>query len=244
MTMIHANWPVAANIEAFTTTRLEGYSISPYQSNNLAFHVGDDDNTVYKNRLMLQTYLSMNAKIEWLDQTHSTDVIRIETDSHRRADAMITKTPNTFLAILTADCLPIMLAHNKGLEVANIHAGWRGLLNGIIQNTVLKLSYPACEYSAYIGPAICHRCFEVGEEVKVAFMETLTDMTTPWCNSKDEKWLLNLSQIAEYMLHSMGLKKVIQSNLCTYENDDRFFSYRLEGQTGRIASVIGIQPLT
>lgn len=246
MPLIPIIWPAPSNIIAFTTTRADGYSSPPFDANNLAYHVGDDKNCVYKNRLQLAQYLPKNAAIHWLEQTHSTDCIIVDNTENRNADAMITRNPNHFLAILTADCLPIILTHKDGLEIANIHAGWKGLVGGIIQNTLSKLSFPPEEYYAYLGPCICEKCYEVGHEIPEQLINCQPDFSsiTHWYTKKtdtlENKYLLNLRSIARTILEKHKIQNVTTSTLCTFEEEQRLFSYRRENKTGRIATIIGI----
>lgn len=232
-----ANWPAPKNINALTTTRLNGYSQAPYDSNNLALHVGDNPEKVLKNRQQMLEMLCLPKEPVWLNQTHSTICVIAESESNRDADAAITRSKALPLAILTADCLPITLCSVEGDEIAAIHAGWRGLFNGIVENTLCKMHSEPRQLMAWIGPAICQRCYEVGEEVFNAFTSKYPQSKAAFV-PKDNKWLANLPMIAEIVLNSQGVHAVYQSNFCTYELNDELYSYRRQAQTGRIATLI------
>ena len=166
---LSANWKAPTNIQAFTTTREGGESKTPYTSNNLGTHVGDNLDDVEHNRNKLITRFELPSTPFWLNQTHSTHCVLAEADGSRDADAAITRTPNRVLAIMTADCLPILLCNKAGNEVAAIHAGWQGLLNGVVENTLAQMESTTNELIAWIGPSICQACYEVGQEVYEQF---------------------------------------------------------------------------
>ena len=232
-----ANWPAPKNISALSTTRGLGFSLPPYDSNNLAFHVSDDEALVKKNRQQLKEQLNLPNEPIWLEQTHSTHCIIAELDENRSADAAITRHASHPLVILTADCLPITLCSIHGDEIAAIHAGWKGLFQGIIENTLNKLQTKNQHLIAWIGPAICQNCYEVGEEVYLAFTGKYP-LTQSAFKPIHSKWLANLAQIAEIILHSHGVQNVYQSGLCTFELEDELYSFRRSAQTGRIGTLI------
>jgi YfiH family protein len=232
-----ANWPAPKNITALSTTRSAGFSQPPYNLNNLGLHVGDNEVHVRKNRQQLTELLHLPCEPIWLEQTHSTTCVIVDEDTNRNADAAISRSYSHPLVILTADCLPITLCTIQGNEIAAIHAGWKGLFNGIVENSVNKMNSKPSDILAWIGPAICQNCYEVGEEVYLAF-------TTKYPQSKiafiprNSKWLANLAKIAEIVLNAAGIKSVYQSQLCTFELKNEFYSYRRESQTGRIGTLI------
>ena len=238
---LNANWPAPSNVFALTTTRTGGVSHPPYDGNNLALHVGDRAEDVMQNREMLIQALELASSPQWLEQTHSTHCVVVEEDDNRLADAAITRQPNTVLAIMTADCLPIVISNINGTEVAAIHAGWRGLANGIIDETLSKMHSPRHELMAWIGPAVCQRCYETGEEVRETFTKQFpfTDVAFQY---QDGRLFANLAQMAELILNHHEVQSVYQSNQCTYEtknnNKNKYYSYRLEKQTGRIVTLI------
>jgi YfiH family protein len=199
--------------------------------------VFDNEALVKKNRTHLSQTLNLPGEPTWLDQTHSTDCVIAEEDENRIADAAITRATSHPLVILTADCLPITLCSMQGDEIAAIHAGWKGLFNGIIENTLDKMHSANQQIIAWIGPAICQNCYEVGEEVYLAFT-TKYPMTQNVFKPTQSKWVANLALMAEMILLSKGIQAVYQSGLCTYELESEFYSYRRAAQTGRIATLI------
>ncbi|KTD59227.1 peptidoglycan editing factor PgeF [Legionella shakespearei] len=232
-----ANWPAPANVSAVTTTRVQGFSQAPYDQNNLGLHVGDNDLHVMKNRQQLSELLNLPAEPIWLEQTHSTTCIIAEKESNRNADAAVTRSFLHPLVIMTADCLPIMLCNKQGDEIAAIHAGWRGLCNGIVENTLSKMDSNPSELLAWIGPAICGKCYEVGEEMYSAFTSKYPQSNRSF-KPVQSKWMANLPEIAEMVLNLQGVNAVYQSDLCTFELKNQFYSYRREPQTGRIGTLI------
>lgn len=235
-----ANWPAPESICALTTTKEDGYSEYAYASNNLALHVGDLEEHVLKNRSDLRKKLSLPNEPIWLEQTHSSDCVLVDNDDNRCADAAITQQKGIPLAIMTADCLPIILCNKEGSEIAAIHSGWRGLVNGVVENTLLKMQSQPERLMAWIGPAICGQCYEIGEEVKKAYVQRYP-VTANSFITRNDRYLANLPKMAELILKELGIDEVYQSNACTYELENTFYSYRREAKTGRIATLIWIK---
>jgi len=241
---IAADWPAAPQIKAFTTTRKNGYSIIPYDSFNLAMHVGDDPNAVYKNRAALQEALLLPQAPCWLNQTHSTQVVRLTAptcDTPPEADASVTNQPGIVCAVLTADCLPILLCDRAGTQVAAIHAGWRGLLNGIIDETLNTLSLPGEQLMAWLGPAIGPQAFGINEDIRQQFIDRHPAFEAGFLQHHNQ-WHGNLYQLAKINLAQRGVTTVSGGDFCTQSEPDRFFSYRgaKNNQTGRMATLIWI----
>lgn len=234
-----ANWPAPKNISALSTTRLSGFSQAPYDSNNLGLGVGDNDQHVLQNRQQLVEHLQLPGAPQWLRQTHSTHCVVVEEESNREADAAITRSSTHPLVILTADCLPIVLCNKQGTEIAAIHAGWRGLVNGIVENTLAKMHSNASELLAWIGPAICQQCYEIGDEVYQTFTSKYPESKTAF-TAVNGKWRANLPKIAEMVLNLHRVNAVYQSELCTFESESELYSYRRTSQTGRIGTLIWI----
>ncbi|OCH98761.1 polyphenol oxidase [Legionella jamestowniensis] len=234
---IYANWPAPGNVNAFTTLRDRGFSKPPFHQNNLALHVGDNSDDVILNRQQLINDCNLTLEPAWLEQTHSNFCIHVEEESNRKADAAITRLPSQPLSILTADCLPILLCNLEGDEVAAVHAGWRGLVNGVIENTIHKMQSSPSRLMAWIGPAICQSCFEVGDEVLQIFQHHYPD-SLQYFRPQGSKWHANLPKLAEQVLNNSGVLAVYQSELCTFEQKNDFYSYRRESQTGRMATLI------
>lgn len=231
------NWPAPSNIGAVTTTRTHGSSQSPFNSNNLGLHVGDNEEHVVKNREQLKKSLVLPSEPVWLDQVHSSVCVVVEEDSLRTADAATTRDPRFPLVIMTADCLPILLCNKEGSEIAAVHSGWRGLAAGIIENTLAKMHSAPNDLMAWIGPAICGNCYEVGDDVWDAYTSRYP-MSSKGFRDHGERKLVSLPQIAEWILQAKGINAVYQTNACTLEHKARFYSYRREGQTGRMATLI------
>ncbi|MDC8832792.1 peptidoglycan editing factor PgeF [Alteromonas gilva] len=229
-------WPAPPNVVAYCTTRDGGVSQGPYQSLNLGFHVHDDPAAVTQNRKRLPHA----DKLRWLEQIHGHDVIVLPSTQHT-ADAAISRTPEHYCAVMTADCIPLLLCNKQGTEVAAVHAGWQGLKVKIIEHTLARLSADAQDVYAWIGPAICQQCYEVSHQVAQYFSQYPGVLTR---SASADKYLLNLPLVAEYQLLAAGVKNIVQSGLCTYQ-DARFFSHRQAShhhcqQTGRQVSVIGL----
>ncbi|MDP1604029.1 MAG: peptidoglycan editing factor PgeF [Legionella sp.] len=237
MPNVYAKWTAPPNICALTTKRTSGFSQGSFNSNNFGLHVDDNPAHVSANRSSLVDTLKLPSTPQWLEQTHSTLPVIIEEDTNRKADAAITRDPDVVLAIMTADCQPILLCNKQGTEIAAIHAGWRGLLNGVVENTIAKMNSSPSDILAWIGPAICPSCFEVGEEVREMYVKQYP-FAINYFKSKGEKWLANLPLITEKILQNLSVSNVFQSHMCTYEQNNDFYSYRREQQTGRMASLI------
>lgn len=232
-----ANWSAPKNVFALSTTRHSGYSQGSYESNNMGLGIGDNDQDVQKNRQQLVEMLHLPGEPQWLKQTHSTHCVIVEEDSNRNADAAISRSKIFPLVILTADCLPIMLCNTQGDEIGAIHAGWKGLAHGIIEQTLTKMKSPTSDILAWIGPSICQKCYEVGDEVYQTFTNRYPLSKQAFIRV-NYKWLADLPLIAELVLVSQGVKSVYQSQLCTFELKNELYSYRRTSQTGRIATLI------
>lgn len=246
---IFAEWDVSPKIVAFTTSRQGGVSKSPYTSFNLATHVGDEPNLVASNRALLKEQLPSQLEWQWLDQVHGHDVAVInEAGPTLTADAILTTSPNLVCCVQTADCLPLFVATADGTEIAVIHAGWRGLASGVIENTVSRMAASSSSLAVWLGPAIgpCH--FEVGGEVKDFFLEAegssslVSTLESCFTASKNSgKFMADLYAIARLKLFALGIDNVGGGNYCTHCDEDRFFSYRRDGITGRMLHAIYIE---
>lgn len=245
---IFADWAVSPSIVAFSTTRLGGVSESPFASFNLATHVGDDSHRVASNRALLKEQLPQQVEWQWLEQVHGNDVVVVnKAGPTLAADAMLTTRANLVCCVQTADCLPVFVAALDGTEVAVIHAGWKGLASGVIENTISRMSTPFSNLAVWLGPAIgpCH--FEVGEEVRDCFLvaagssSLVPAMESCFTSSKNQgKFMADMYAIARLKLSALGIEKISGGNYCTYCADDQFFSYRRDGVTGRMLSAIYI----
>ncbi|MGD8116333.1 peptidoglycan editing factor PgeF [Vibrio sp. TRT 29B02] len=241
MEMIIPNWPAAKHIKAFSSTRGEVFSVGAYQGLNLGTHVGDDYAIVEKNRHWLAQKASMPSAPVWLNQTHSTVVVNLDAPTNEvlDADGAFTEHQGVVCSAMTADCLPVLLTNVSGTQVAAVHAGWRGLAHGIIENAVEKFEG---EVMAWIGPAIGPRAFEVGQDVVEAFTciePRAIDAFEP--RTQQGKWLADMNLLVTQRLRRVGVEQIFYSNLCTYSDSERFYSYRRDGITGRQATFIWIE---
>jgi YfiH family protein len=235
-------WPAPSHIKSIQTLRSGGKSKGLYNSFNLATHVNDDSNAVQMNRSLLSQYLP-NIPF-WLNQTHSPNVIELPS-SLLNADASYTKDKNIVCVVQTADCLPLLVTNKKGTIVAAIHAGWRGLLNGVIENTLHKMNLPSHELLVWLGPAISQKHFEVGSDVKYSFCEKHHEAEKAFQSVSNQKWLADIYLLAKIRLHACGVTEIfgasVTNDYCTYAHHEDYFSYRRDGETGRMASLIWIE---
>jgi len=240
--MIFANWPAPKNIKAFTTTREGGVSKLPFSSNNLGDHVGDSPNNVKTNRDLLAKQLP--SPPIWLNQTHSTNVYRIENSSidHTiiNTDASFTQLEKTVCCVMTADCLPIVITNKQGNAIAATHAGWRGLADGIIEKTVEQFQDKPEDLLVWFGPAIGPKAFEVGRDVYDQFVNQDACFADAFTNFGD-KYLANIYQLATIRLNNIGITSIYGGQYCSYSQESLFYSYRRDGQTGRMATVIWME---
>ena len=240
--LINPDWAAPANVVALQTTRHGGFSREGYASLNLASHVDDDDHLVGRNRKLLAQTCGLPGEPAWLQQTHSTRVINLDRDHHRQGDAARTARPGAVAVVLTADCLPVLFCHRDGHEVAAAHAGWRGLVGGILEQTVASMQSPAHELLAWLGPAIGPTNFEVGVEVLQAFVELQAESAAAFTENRPGHYLADLYQLARLRLKRAGVDAISGGDQCTFADTDRFISYRREKTCGRQASLIYIKP--
>jgi YfiH family protein len=232
------NWPAPANIKALQTTRTGGLSQDPYSSLNFGDHVGDDALTVARNRQLLNPFVPTEPL--WLKQTHSTIVVNAAlTSCLPEADAAYSKQKNIVCAVMTADCLPILLCDKTGTTVAAIHAGWRGLLDGVVESTIKALEIAPQNLLAWLGPAIGPTAFEVGRDVYDGFIHQDAKSAQAFTvKNEPYKWLADIYLLARLRLQSLGVKQIYGGDYCTYTNEEKFFSFRRDGGTGRMATLI------
>lgn len=238
-----ATWSAPAHIKAFSTTVQGGVSTLPYGTLNLARHVGDSHLAVSTNRARVERYAQLFGEPFWLNQTHSSKVVIVDamTPIAPEADASYTKDLNRPLVILTADCVPILLCDSKGQEIAAVHAGWRGLQQGIIAATITQFSAPPNTILAWIGPCIQQANYEVGPEVYDAFVSGDATLQSAFCAStRKGHFLCDLPRLASIALEQAGVQAIYNSGICTF-SDERFFSYRRMPTTGRFGTFICIR---
>jgi polyphenol oxidase len=229
-------WPAPARVKCCVTTRVGGISAAPYDSLNLGDHVGDDPVAVAKNRQRLVSLLG--CRPAWLRQVHGVAVARANPAAVLEADASWTATPGVACAIMTADCLPALFCDRAGTRVAAAHAGWRGLATGVLESTLDALACAPGEVLVWLGPAIGAQAFEVGAEVREAFVGQHAQASEAFRPSHNTgKFIADIYQLARIRLAARGVTAVYGGEFCTY-NDPRFYSYRRSAQTGRFASLI------
>ncbi|HEB58833.1 MAG TPA: peptidoglycan editing factor PgeF [Gammaproteobacteria bacterium] len=238
------DWPAPATVRAVSTTRAGGYSRAPWDSLNLALHVGDDPAAVLRNRQHLARALDLPAEPRWLEQVHGT-AVAVDGARAGAADAAVSRHAGEVCAVMTADCLPVLFCDRRGQCVAAAHAGWRGLVAGVLEETVAAMNCEPGEILAWLGPAIGPAAFEVGDEVRAAFLaaagqDRAPEMAAfrPVSASHGERWLADLYALARARLARAGVTAIHGGGACTWHEGERFFSYRRDGTTGRMASLI------
>ena len=234
------NWPIPLSVRCLTTTRHVGASQGPYASFNLGDHVGDNPQAVAANRAKVAA--KVGSEPVWLKQVHGTRVINAaefaRSGMSPEADAAIARRERVVCAVMTADCLPVLLCDKAGTVVAAAHAGWRGLLDGVLEATIQAMGTPSRNLLAWLGPAIGSQAFEVGEEVRDAFVAVSTEAASAFQAKGQGKWLCDIYELARQRLAGSGVEKVFGDGFCTVSDKERFFSYRRDGQTGRMATMI------
>ncbi|NRP83224.1 peptidoglycan editing factor PgeF [Marinobacterium sp. xm-d-509] len=243
MNLIWADWPAPPNIKALCTTRQGGVSSAPFDQLNLGDHVGDDPQAVLDNRQSLLNSLSLVKPAQWLKQVHGVEVVEAYSDQQiREADACYTTEPGVACVIMTADCLPVLFTNRSGSKEAAAHAGWRGLAEGVLEQTLSQFDDPS-EVMVWMGPAIGPDAFEVGQEVYDRFVDDLAQSRDAFkpSPSHNERWVADIYQLARLRLNRAGVRQIFGGGLCTYTDSERFFSYRRQAQTGRMASLIWME---
>lgn len=235
-------WPAPDSVRAASTLRVGGVSSAPYGTLNLGDHVGDDAAAVATNRRYLQRQLQLPSTPRWLKQVHGTRCVdAAETAGSCAADASFTTREGVVCCVMTADCLPLLLCDKSGDAVAVIHAGWRGLVAGVIEQTITALGRSG-ELLAWLGPAIGPQQFEVGPEVRAAFVARDAAATTAFAAGDGNRWLADIYTLARLALEKQGVKEIYGGQWCTVSDAERFYSYRRDGVTGRMATLIWIAP--
>lgn len=236
------DWPAPDNICAVSSTRSGGVSQAPFDSFNLGDHVGDDAALVTQNRALLRQLAQAEAEPLWLNQMHGSHVINSQDwQSNSEADAIVSRDKNHVCTIMTADCLPILLCNQQGDTVAAIHAGWRSLAAGIIEKTIAKFTGKPHDIIAWLGPAIGADKFEVGVDVYNAFCQHSSQATQAFKATDGSHYLADIYQLARQQLVAQGVTAIYGGDFCTFSDGQRFFSYRRDGQTGRMATLIWMQ---
>ena len=241
--LIQPNWSAPDSVRALCTTRIGGNSLSPYDSFNLATHVGDATDSVVLNRELLKRGLDLPGEPCWLNQTHSTNVVMLDgsQDYAIDSDAAICQKAGVAAVVMTADCLPILICNQQGDEVAAVHAGWRGLADGIISVTLKKMRTSPEQLMVWVGPAISQPRFEVGDEVRSQFLNRYENAVLRFKPNRPGHWLCDLPGLAADQFHGLNVTAVYQSGLCSFDDNSKFYSYRRENISGRMASLIWIK---
>ena len=235
---IKPGWPTPPGIHAYSTLRTGGISQGAYAGFNLARHVGDNPVHVIANRNRLREALQLPAEPFWLTQVHGNKAVRAEakTSLTPEADASFSDEPGVVCAVMTADCLPVLFCNREGSRVAASHAGWRGLATGVLESTVQALGDN--DLMAWLGPAIGAKAFEVGGEVRQSFYERLGDCDGAFLQIEEHHWLADIYSLARMALARVGVTEIFGGDECTFSDPERFFSYRRDSQTGRMATLI------
>jgi len=238
---IEPDWPVPGHVRVLSTLRGGGTSTGPYASLNLAAHVGDDVRSVAANRLLLREAAHLPAEPLWLEQVHGVDVVAHEdVSAPPRADAAFAVDAGRICAVMTADCLPVVIADRRGTRVAVAHAGWRGLMAGVLEATVRAIGTLPGELVAWLGPAIGPDAFEVGEEVRSGFVQRWPGAAAFFRPNERGRHLADLYGLARLALAGAGVPSVHGGGWCTLREASRFFSFRRDGVTGRMATLAWI----
>ncbi len=231
-------WPAPARVRCLQTSRLGGVSAAPYDSLNLGTHVGDDPLAVAHNRRSL----TLPFEPLWLEQVHGSLVADAATATGVPvADASIARVSGRICAVMTADCLPLLLCDKSGTVVGAAHAGWRGLAGGVIEATVHKMDVPPKELLVWLGPAIGPQAFEVGEEVRAEFVAADPKAAAAFAQASSGKWLADIYALARQRLNALGVTEIYGGDRCTWREKAQFFSYRRDGVTGRQGSFIWLE---
>ena len=239
---IEPDWAAPGNVRAFVTTRAGGVSKGEYAAMNLGLHSGDERANVERNREIVRTHLPSAPR--WMAQVHGIavcDLDRLGPDDGPRADAAVTGEPKRVAVVLTADCMPLFLCDARGTRVGVAHAGWRGMAAGVIESTVRALGVPAQEVLAWMGPAIGPAAFEVGPEVRAAFMEVEARAGNAFVPHGDGKYLADLYALARQRLERAGVRSVFGGGFCTWRETTRLFSYRRVQASGRMGAFIWME---
>jgi len=237
---IAPDWPAPRGVRALITTRAGGVSGGAYAGLNLGLRSGDTIEAVNRNRASLRQALP--AEPFWLRQVHGTKVVEAGgSDANPEADAAYARRPGAVCAVLTADCLPVLLCDEAGTVVAAAHAGWRGLCAGVIEQTLRAMDRPSATLLAYLGPAIGPGAYEVGVEVREAFVEADPESGGAFAPDEPGKFYADLYALARRRLARSGVARVYGGGYCTYTDRERFYSYRRDGATGRMASLIWME---
>ena len=235
---IRPDWSAPSRVNAVTTIRASGVSAAPWDSFNLADHVGDAISAVTENRRRLVDTLQLPTSPNWLRQVHGTNVVVDRWLPGCVGDAAYAQRTGVVCAVLTADCLPLLMCDQTGTQIAAVHAGWRGLAAGVIEATLERFSGDRADIMVWFGPAIGPTAFEVGEDVVEALTATDPDARRAFAPCGSSRWLADLYALARQRLRGGGVTQIYGGEWCTFSDPHRFYSFRRDGVTGRMASLI------
>lgn len=242
--LLKPDWPVPAQVKSLITTRQGGVSRPPYDQLNLAQHVGDQAEAVARNRALLREEGALPADPFWLQQVHGCAVADAASDeSGCEADAVFSRQPGRVCAVLTADCLPLLMVDRDGREICAVHAGWRGLAGGVIESALSRFTREPQELMVWLGPAIGPRAFEVGDDVYEAFVGRNREDAVAFSRNPQGRWMADIYRLARQRLARFGVGYVGGGDYCTWSQPVDFYSYRRDGMTGRMASLIWLEPV-
>jgi YfiH family protein len=245
MQTIEPGWAAPRRVQAAFTLRARGASVGPYDSLNVGTHVGDSAEAVRENRRLLQEWLLLPSEPVWLQQVHGAEVLDLDAPGMPQAptaDAAVTRTAGRVCVIQVADCMPVLFAARDGSAVGAAHAGWRGLAGGVLEATVRKLGVAPDQLLAWLGPAISQEHFEVGDDVRDAFVSRDPAAALAFVANSRGRWQCDLYALARRRLAALGVRDVSGGGWCTFADAARFFSYRRDGQCGRMAALIWMTP--
>jgi YfiH family protein len=240
--VIVPDWPAPAHVGALVTERSGGVSVGRYASFNLAAHVGDTPDAVRENRRRLVQGLTLPSEPVWLDQVHGTRIADLDSTPSGPADGAVTSRRSVVCAILTADCLPVLFTDRSGTRIGAAHAGWRGLAAGVLSAAVVAMGLPSPDLLAWLGPAIGPSAFEVGDEVREAFLARDAAAGAAFVANARGRWQADLYSLARLSLAAAGVTAIYGGGACTATEVERFFSHRREAPCGRMASLIWLKP--
>jgi YfiH family protein len=236
------DWPAPARVSAWVTERAGGASSGSYSELNLATHVGDAPERVAQNRAIVSAGVKLPSEPVWLEQVHGATVLDLDRDAVAPADGAVTSRAGVVCAVLTADCLPVVFASRDRGRVGVAHAGWRGLLNGVLPAAVRALQTPPAEVVAWLGPAISAASYEVGADVRDAYLARDAKASAAFSRNARGRWQADLYALARASLEGAGVKDVHGGGCCTFAESNRFFSHRREAPCGRFATLVWLEP--
>ena len=239
--LLEVEWDLPRGVRAAFTTRLGGVSVAPWDSFNLATHVGDNPEHVAANRARLRDLLGLGSEPAWLNQVHGVEVAGVEarlTSAAPDADASVTSRPGMACVVMVADCLPVLFTTRDGSRVGAAHAGWRGLASGVLEQTVRAIGVPGNQLRAWLGPCISREHFEVGDEVREEFVRKYASAPSYFERNARGRWQADLIGLARHCLETLGVLDVSGGKWCTYHDRGRFYSHRRDGKCGRNAALV------